>query len=298
MNRPTLALLVVSAAFCGGCIEPPPKTPPVALTQLVAEYNANAAPVTTLFAKANISINVRGEHPFSWSTPYGTLMLGKGPSPLGPGNFVLIGRESTIEVFRLGTNIEQNAYYLWGNFGDKGKAWIGQLNLAGAPGIKEIPIDPTQLISVLCVNELPQDLTKLPALGMTIQNVPGDYAYVVTYIDRQPISNRILFRREVYFRWSDTLPRQAYKVCLIDETGRRVMTAMLKNYKPIKMDEGYSGPASTMPSDIDIDWPGKARIHLMLSNMTIGRGDPAEASRLELPPAIHDVVRVDENVAP
>ena len=307
ISRRLGVLLALAGGLCGGCATQQPKTPPMAVDQLVAQYNADVAPVTTLFAKARIQIS----GPYNWGStlgsPNGTLMLGKGKSVLGPGNFVLIGRESSVPIFNLGTNIDENVYYFWANIGDKGKAWLGSLDLAGAPGVKDIPIDPTQLVSVLCVSELPSDLTKLPAVAMTmhrpVQGVFGpaagdDFAYVLTYIDHQPLSNRILFKREVYFRWSDSQPCRPFKVNLIDERGNRVMTALLKDYQPIKMPEGYTGPVPVMPADIDITWPARgSRIHIALSLMTVGRGDPAQASSFANKPAsLNDIEFVDEDL--
>jgi hypothetical protein len=302
-------LLAWVGAMVAGCGMSEPKAPPLAVDQLVARYNADVAPIETLFAKARIQV---WSSPYNWGSmlgsPNGTLMLGKGKNVLGPGNFVLIGRESGVPIFNLGTNINENVYYFWGNYGDKGKAWLGSLDLAGAAGVKDIPIDPTQLISVLCVNELPWDLTKLPAVALTMHRpakgifgpaAGDDYAYVLTYIDRQPVSNRILFKREVYFRWSDSQPCRPFKVNLIDGSGNRVMTAMLKDYQPIKMPEGYTGPVPVMPTDIDIAWPAKgSRIHIALSLMTVGRGDPDAASSFAAnkPSSISDIEYVDEDL--
>ena len=77
------------------------------------------------------------------------------------------------------------------------------------------------------------------------------------------------------------------------------MTAMLKDYQPIKMPDGYTGLIPTMPADIDITWPARgSRIHIALSLMTVGRGDPAQASSFATnkPASLGDIELVDEAI--
>lgn len=289
-----------------GCVQPP-KTA-VTLGQLVAEHNADAARIPKLWAGAAISVEMpaRGRT-VRWTFESGYLLLGKGDRPLGPYNFVLIGKEAGTDVFRLGSNLQENVYYLWARYGDEGQLYRGRLDLAGAPGV-DIPVDPTQLPAVLGVLDWPTDLTQLPTMGLALHEGTRrgllcdkpDYAYVLTYVDRQPVSNRILFKREVLVRWSDAEPRRPYQVNFLDGDGRRVMIAKLANYKPIDLGEDAdpAAPPVWMPTDIDIAWPAKgSRIHLILSNMTTSKGafNPAEASKL-IPPAGLPATQVDESL--
>jgi hypothetical protein len=300
--------VLLVAALLAGCATEPPKTA-VTLEQLVAEHNASAGRVEKLWANAAISVTMpsrRGN--FNWTFSSGTLLLGKSPEhPLGPYNFVLIGKEAGSDAFRLGSNVEQNVYYLWARFGDDGQIYRGRLNLAGAPGV-DIPVDPTQLPAVLNVLEWPSDLTQIPTVTMTLHQgvckgllcYKPEYAYVLTYIDRQPLSNRILFKREVLVRWSDTEPRRPYQVNFIDPAGKRVMIAKLADYKSIDLgeDADKSAPPVMMPTDIDITWPEKgSRIHLVLSDMTTTKGLPEGASKL-VPPGNLPTTFVDQGLLP
>jgi hypothetical protein len=71
----------------------------------------------------------------------------------------------------------------------------------------------------------------------------------------------------VYFRWSDREPRRPFRVNLLDDTGRRVMTAELDRYRPVA-DTGRE-PPPVMPTDIRIAWPERgSRVRLLLSDMT------------------------------
>ena len=268
-----LAGLCWSAAALCGC---PPQCPQtsVPLEALVAEYNANASAVPRLWARARMSVTLADEdgRRFTWGSasplaaPNGLLLLSKGPDELGPHDFVLIGRETAaVELFRLGSNVDEGLYYLWYRFGDRGRAWWGRTAYAGAPGVEHLPLDPNQLLSVLSVCALPSDFTTLPTAAMTMSHDPC--AYVVTYVDRQPVSEKILFRRQVYFRWSDERPRRPFRVDLLDNEGRRVMTADLDRYRAIA--GAGREPPPVMPTDIRIAWPGRGSgVHLLLSDMT------------------------------
>ena len=91
-------------------------------------------------------------------------------------------------------------------------------------------------------------------------------AYVLTYIDRQPLSRRIGFTREIYFNWDNTGVRRPFLVKLYDRGGEPVLTARLRNYRPIATD---GGEPAVMPTDIDLAWQDSAsRLHLHLSEMT------------------------------
>lgn len=281
---------VVAGALVTGCVKPPESFVP--LPQLLAEYNANAAAVPRLWAMAKVQVTLADGKPlpFTWGStsplaaPNAVLLMGKGADPLGPKDFLLRGSQSGVELFRLGANAAQGVYYFWYRFGRRGAAWIGSSEFAGAPGVVGVPIDPHQLLAVLCVNELPDDLTQLPAVTMTLNEKPGEYAYVVSYLDHQPITGRIMFRREVLFTWDDKLPPRPFRINFFDGDGRRVMTARLKRYRPIEV-PGISDEEQppVMPTDIEITWPEKkSRIHIVLSGMTVreeGKGIPAAASR-------------------
>jgi hypothetical protein len=303
-------------AAAAGC-EPPCPKKLVTLETLVREHNTNADALPRLWARAKLAVTL--VHPdgwrFTWGStadralPNGLLLLAKGEDKLGPHDFVLIGRETlAVELFRLGSSTEEGKYYFWYRFGQRGGAWFGRHEFAGAPGVKHMPIDPTQLLSVLAVCALPADATKLPAVALSMQKDPCDYAYVVTYLDRQPVTGRILFRREVHFRWSDTEPRRAYKVNLFDAAGRRVVTARMGDYRPVDVSDLDDPPAvaPVMPTDIEIvcnPFPGVEvfveRIHVVLSEMTAADIWERAACRLSsaLPPGVR-AVQVDAHLEP
>ena len=296
-----LTAVCVAAEWLCGCTRCPQMH--VSLEHLVREYNSNAAAVPRLWARVRMDITLADQKGRTFTlrsaTPNGLLLLRKSA---GPPEFVLIGREMGQEMFRAGSSAAEGVYYCWYRFGGKALALWGRGKLAGAPGIKALPIEPYQLLAVLGICELPGDFTKLPTVAMAMSKDPC--AYVLTYIDRQPISNRIGFRREMYFRWSDTEPRRPFLINFFSSDGRRVMAARMKNYQPVELAE--VGEASlapvVMPTDITIELCGREkgpirRIHMVLSEMTTADKWQPAALRFgeNLPPGIKKV-QIDRHI--
>jgi len=309
------ALLRLLTAVLAPCLAGCPRCPEtsVPLEQLVAEYNANAQAVPQLWARAKIAVTLIDEKKGTFSfgstsplaAPNARLMLAKpeGVIRIGPSDFVLIGYEASQEVFRLGNSLEAGQYYLWFRYGDRAGLWWGRTELAGAPGVRGLPIDPTQLLAVLCVCDLPADFTQPPTVALSMSTEPC--AYVVTYIDRQPVTGRLLFRREMYFRWDDKEPRLPFKVNFFDGEGRRIMTADVRNYRPIDPAGSEPPPRQppVMPTEIDVAWfdaqhQPKGKLSLVLSEMTTRR---KWQRKVCLPPDAADlpagkVIQVDKDV--
>jgi len=268
----TIALLACSLAMCQstGCTRCPDTH--VSAQDVVWQYNANARLVDKLWARAEIHITMPGVFPFAAN---GLLLLSKVDDPLGCQNFVLIGYETlAVELFRLGTSAAEGKYYFWYGLGDQGKCWWGRHELAGGPGLTDMPINPNQLLSVLGICALPDDFSQLPTVALAMSHSPGEplrtgerCAYVLTYIDTQPITSRILFRREMYFNWDDAPHRRPFMVKLLNANGDRIMSARLRNYQSV--DIGRPGPKPFMPTDIKISWPARqSSVRVLLSEMT------------------------------
>ncbi|MCE5327650.1 MAG: hypothetical protein LLG01_14690 [Planctomycetaceae bacterium] len=295
-----LGVIVLSCLAANGCVFVPCPDQHAPLSALVAEHNANAAQVPLLWARAKIDLTVaRGGLLVPLSTD-GLLLLAKNKNPQTPPGFALIGRELGHDIFRIGSSPDEGAYYFWYQFGGSGQAVWGRTALAGAPGLDAIPLDPYQLLAVLGINELPKDGSGLPAVVMSMSSSPC--AYVVSYIDRQPVSGNVLFRREAHIDWKkDQEPLRPYRIDFFAADGRRTLRADLKAYMPI------AGTASAvMPTDITlttISWGGQPasairRIHFSLSEMTTeDKWDRSSLLFVEnLPQSIVDVVQLDKNI--
>ena len=144
LHTTCLVLISLFVIAVGGC-QPIPKTQ-VSLNELVAEYNANAKAVPMLAAYADIEFSAyhasSGAGMPLWSTPNGLLRIKKGPKPLGTHDMVMIGREVSKQVLRVGTSRKDDVYYMWTLLQDSKALW-GHMKYAGAPGIENLSIDPT-----------------------------------------------------------------------------------------------------------------------------------------------------------
>lgn len=303
----TLTVLIASAALAG-CETCPDRM--VSVETLVHEYNANAALTPRLWARAKVQITTTPEDgalPVTWgsvsslATPNGLLMLEKSDDPAGPHNFVLIIRETAgVELCRIGVSADEGLYYFWYNLGDDSEAYFGQCELAGAPGVRALPVNPNDLVSVLGICELPGDLTQLPAVAMTMDRNPGDCAYVLNYLNHQAMSERILITKQMRFLWADDKRRDLTGIQFFNGNGIDIMTADVDDFERILSADGSVGPTS-MPTSIDITWADmKAEIRLVLSEMTTDpKWDPAVCRFWDHLPAGLDrdrIVQVDEHL--
>jgi len=310
---PTIAII-----FLAGCKKPCPEKF-VSLERLVSEYNLNARKVKTLWSRVRIRITLSDEkgRSISWgsisplSVPNGLLCLEK--TPANPSrvhlpienrqvNFVLIGREIG-ELFRVGVDAKNGLYYLWFNAGKASGAWFGRCKYAGAPNVKAMPIDPTQLLDILSITMLPPpEPNTLPTVVMTLQDNPC--AYVVRYLCPQPITGHLKIWREVYFKWSDTEPRRVFRIKIYDTSGLCRVIADVKDYKPIEVQEGTRQNAPVIPTDIRIRWPAirnvqpASSLHMKLTEMTLQKRFSSKVFDFfsHLPADISEPIMVDEGV--
>ncbi len=308
MKKWCLIAATALAAFQFGCPSCPPEA--VSLNTLISEYNVNASRVLRLWAMARLKVTIIDKEsglPFTWDfgESGGVLLLAKGEDPYATKDFVLVGRESGQDVFRLGVDAAADVYYMWYKFGSRNGAWWGRNAFAGAPGIEAMPIDPNQLLAVLSVCELPARLVELPTVALTMNAEPGRCAYVLSYIDRQPISDRILFKRHMYFRWEKDKPRRPFRVDFLDGDGRRIVTADLKDYRKIDTGKGAKGDptAPVMPTDIRITWidpkthKKTANVHIVLSKMTTADKWDRQACAFDPPDGV-PILQVDKDLRP
>lgn len=308
-NRAAWTMAAVAGmSLLGGCIDK--ETCPdhfLTLRQVAGEYNQNAAQVPQVWARARIRATFSDGKggSYSWgsaselSTPNGYLILSKRASapatqPAGQAaapDFVLMGGELSQPLFRVGVDGANGLEYLWHAVGDNPKAWFGRTQLAGAPGVESVPIDPLQLVELLGVNELPPTGPgAMPTIVMTLKTEPP-CAYVVRYLRPQPVTGELKIWREVYFRWREDKsakpprplePARPFHVRLYDADGLCRVQADVSSYQPIEIADAASQPAQrpTMPTDFQITWPAipnvqtAASLHLVLSDVSTKRVGP------------------------
>jgi hypothetical protein len=257
----------------------------VGIDRVVGEYNANAVAIPRLWARAKIDLQLVGDKGqiVSWGSILGAgnglLLFGKNAQNPAEPDFVLVGRESGRELFRLGASSGEGLYYVWYQLGQDGGAWAGHVDRAGAPGAEKFFVDPLGLLSVLGVLELPTARDRLPAVALSMSRNPC--AYVLTCIDRQPVTGQAVFKREIHINWSERDPRRPFQVVFFAPDGRRIMTARLANYQPV-LGTKVRGRAAEIPTDITMveeDWPGRKshlrRLHLVLGEMSVVHKSPS-----------------------
>lgn len=250
--------------------------------ELLSQYNANANKVDRVWARADLTANVSigSKHIDSSLVVMQKSAGGEATAPATPSNggqpeFVLIGREAGIDIFRTGIDTADGLYYFWYKFGDKNGAWAGPLAAANAPKNADVPVNPIEMVSLLSVTDIPSagqsvKVDKTPWLkpvkspGQVFG--PSRYAYIVSvYAD----SAKKQLQREVYFTWSDTEKARPFLVKMYDSQGRMRAYADLSNYQTVAM----AGGQAEMPTDIVITWPPatvtqpESRISLKLSEI-------------------------------
>lgn len=291
----------------------PPMNTVKSVDEIVAGYNKNASRVPRLWARVDVNIKLRkkpGDLPLLWNCD-GIVMLDKRENPAIVPDFKLVLKEAGQRIGQIGTSTVDKVYYMWSKMGDNRSCYYGETRLAGAPDIDEIPIDPIQLLSVLCVRELPADFTRAPFVTQSISTNPC--AYVLTYIDRQPVTNRFLARREIYFERRAKkdksgnlifLPCRPFMVKIFDNKGRLTFKATMKDYKPIELedvDDDLPGEPE-MPTTINLTWI-KNGTELTLKLFKLSTGEEFDEDVFELWSTMPDDLKnqsqkIDKNYTP
>jgi hypothetical protein len=268
---------------------------------VVDAYNTNASRVPRLWSYARAAMTLRekpGDLPFSWGStsdlaePNARIILAKGDDPAAVPDFLMIFKEAGQEVARLGVSRADNVYYMWAKFGDRRFCRFGRLDLAGAPGIEHLPIDPTQVIAALAISPMPLQRATPPFATRSYTTDPC--AYVLTAIDRQPITGRMLFRRRLLIDRREGTPHRPIGLDVFDEQGRAVLTATMDDDQPITLEDVDDAGAQppVMPTAIRLSLlRSGSGLELKLNGMTTAdRVDP-EAFEFfaNLPPALKTV---------
>ena len=263
-NRIVLCCLLFLAVITGCTQQRCPSFKTVKpVEQVIQHYNKNASRLPRIWLRVDLTAVIRNKPSdlvgLPWTFSNGIIMMRKQDDRSKVPDFKLILKEAGKTVAQVGTSSNDKVYYMWQTFSNKMPSFFGELKYAGAPNVSKLPIDPIQLLSILCVNELPANLTRAPFVTQTVSTNPC--AYVLTYIDRQPITNKFIARREIYFERSVTvgqdsketeLPCRPFMVKIFDQNGCEVFTAHMENYKPITLEDvdDEDEPFPVMPTVI------------------------------------------------
>ena len=265
-NRIVLCCLLLLAVITGCTQQRCPGFKTVKpIEAVIKNYNANATRLPRIWLRVDLTAVIR-EKPsdligLPWTFSNGIIMIRKQDNRFAIPDFKLILKEAGKTVAQVGTSSNDRVYYMWQTLSNKIPSYFGELKYAGAPNVNKLPIDPIQLMSILCINELPADLTRAPFVTQRISSKPC--AYVLTYIDRQPVTNKFIARREIYFQRAVTvnpdgneveLPCRPFMVKIFDQKGFEVFTAKMSKYKPITLEDvdDENQPYPVMPTNIEM----------------------------------------------
>jgi len=308
---------VMTAAFGGafacivacGCV--PPETS-VDSARLLKNFDENADKLPYFKAEGTLTVKAYADgwfRVFKRSEDF-TVLLAKDPeNPAGPCDFALYVLDLGEPVMGMGSSTVDGMYYMFIGFGQSGMCNVGRTALAGAPGIegmsldisaaagsdkspgkgKKLDINPLQLVSAFAVIPPSNDLTSMPGAILQMQGDHWPFEYILTCIDRQGSTQRIVPLHRMIFDWKkDVEPRLPRRIEYLDPNGVWVMTAKIRKYKPVDVADFPNPPQDppVMPSEIIYTWrnarSGKKMITLTLelSDVWAPEIDYSEACRL------------------
>jgi hypothetical protein len=282
-----LAVLLSAAALAvTGC--PPPCPQAVPRTELIDRYNRNAEKVPSLWAVADVEVQIAEGGKFrSYRLPDGRLLMKKrADGPAGPQDFLLRGKAYGQEFFQLGVDGEAGEHYFWlAPPEGRGKplARWGRLDDLDRPDYETLPIDPSQLLELLCVLPWRGGADNPPLSIYTPMETPCVYDLV--FVSAMP-GGRLSVRKV----WLDRRGKDnlTSRVWLYDRTGECVLSAELGRYQPVAAD-GPKAEWPVIPTDIRILWPASKEvrsIRLRLSDATVETSEqpiPDAAFRRSIP---------------
>lgn len=287
---------VVAALLLPGCKPPQPPAvcaPPLAEGELIALNNANADKVPSLRAGADVEIRfIREGEEQKHRLRDGLLLLLKDPTRAeGVPSFLLRAVYVSEPYFGAGVDAAAGEYYGWLDLprGYASAARWGNLADVNRPDFESMPVDPTDLLSVLTVLPWPLRDPERPMLSL-----PKDdpCLYDLLFFSRAGQEGRVQLRRQV---WMDrtVVPPRPSRVWVFDAAGRVTVDATLRDYQHIDVPGLNAAERPVMPTDILLRYPQQrdgpadrpvtlVSLHLWLSNLTISTaGSPVRPAMFQ-----------------
>ncbi|HMO27444.1 MAG TPA: hypothetical protein PKB10_14375, partial [Tepidisphaeraceae bacterium] len=223
---------IVCMLALAGCRPPPPPTPAgyfgptETISEVVRQINANNQRLPTLWASGVFEAWLYDDRQRETFVNGTVTLVHEKPDGLRiVGNKDLAGM-----VFEIGSNAQQ--YWLVVK-GDLDTMWHGRWGGRGQG--TQMPIDPSLVLEVLGISDIPGDFRTEPLPVMRFNNDADAYMFV--WHVRLP--DRLVATREVWFDRQSKLPKL---VLLFDAHGRVVLRAYLSNHGPVVL-PGRPAPA-------------------------------------------------------
>jgi hypothetical protein len=246
-------ILLLLAGCCPTAKEPY-YGPTLGVHEAVARINANNELIPTLWSTTDLEISViddKGHH-HSYSGN-GSLLYRKQGDLFLNGTHVL-----GTPLFEMGSNNDD----YWLTIPEMKQAWWGHHRNVGKPCVQPLPIRPELLVEVLGISTFNSQLLEPPVPVMKINH--EEPAYVFTWHVRLP--DRWIAVKEIWYSL-DLVPT---RVLLLDNNGRTILKATLKDPKPIEIAELPKEKWPKMPTRYELQFPeSKAGLTLKLDSIAL-----------------------------
>jgi hypothetical protein len=263
-----VGLLSATALSITGC----PCPPAVPRAELIERYNGNADKVTSLWAVADVEVQITDDKGkvSSYRLQDGRLLMKKrSDDPFGPQDFLLRGKAFDQEFFQLGVDGGAGEHYFWlAPPEGRGKPYgrWGRIADLGRPVYESLPVDPTQLLELLGVLAWRDRSDGFSLTICTPMEAPC--VYDLMFVSGLPGGR--LSARKVWLDRRDKLNRPT-RVWLYDPEGECVLSADLGRYETVATD-APKAEWPVIPTDISIHLQAKEgirAIRLRLSDATV-----------------------------
>ncbi len=281
--RLPLLLALCAATLLGGCVDttvPMPDKYASPAPAFVTKYNATAQRVERLWAYAKLRIVFR-EKPSDLGFPWGSaskdadpnarLIVVKRPkSKTAPADVVLIIKEASQEIGRVGLSVTDKVAYSWLNAGSRRSCIYTELSQ-----IHRLEINPIELLSAAGILPIAAPSSRLPAATKRLSE--DRRAAIISAVDYDAQAGYPVLRREYYFDRLMTkdrltgettpLPVRVSKIKHFDLLGRCIATTTIDEYAKMELDE--SGDEVELPCHFRIEFHRSGTtLEIRLNGMT------------------------------
>jgi hypothetical protein len=229
--KPTLLLTLAAAVLAGssslGCRPRGPRTaaglytgPTQSMQEVVAEINANNAPLQTMWADLYVEANFPNE---GFINSDGTLLY------KAPRSMRLAGtKPGGGTIFEVGSSEDRYWLSMAGNNGPS-RMWWGWHRNTGKPCVdtSNLPIRPELILEVLGITTINTNFLEPPVPVMRFNNDRGG---TYMFVWNMPAGNRWAAQKEIWYDRVTKLPRAVF---LFDADGRVVLRATLSRHEPV-----------------------------------------------------------------
>jgi hypothetical protein len=284
-NRTLILCLLIAVGTVGGCMDstvPMPDHRSSPAPSFVTKYNATAQRVERLWAYAKLRIVFR-EKPSDLGFPWGSaskdaepnarLLVVKRPkSKIAPADVLLIIKEASQEMGRVGLSATDKVAYSWLNAGSRRSCVYAEIE-----NLDRMEINPLELLSAAGILPIAAPSSRLPAATKRLSE--DRRAAIISAVEYDVNAGYPVLRREYYFdrlmkvertlfdKTLTPLPVRVSKIKHFDLLGRCVATTTIDEYSKMELDK--SGEEVELPSHFTTEFhTSGTTLEIRLEGMT------------------------------